>query len=72
MKLTPLKAIRAKCVDCSGGNRKEATNCPSEKCPLWQYRTGKNPNRQGIGGNPGCKDLKYQLELKKKRGNGRP
>lgn len=50
--ITPLQAIRAKCVDCQAGSFKEVRDCRSEKCPLWPYRFGKNPNRKGIGGNP--------------------
>ncbi len=42
--LTPLKAIRAKCVDCSCGNMTEVNRCPPESCPLHPYRFGKNPN----------------------------
>ncbi|WP_321404536.1 hypothetical protein [Maridesulfovibrio sp.] len=42
-KLTPLKAIRAKCVDCCGDNRKEVAACPVENCPLWIFRAGKRP-----------------------------
>jgi len=52
---TPLKAIRQKCIDCSGGNRSEIRNCiyyegnPEgvEPCPLWIYRMGKNPYLKG-------------------------
>ncbi len=47
--LTPLKAIRAKCVDCSCGNMAEVKRCPLESCPLHPYRFGKNPSRAGIG-----------------------
>jgi hypothetical protein len=40
-RLTPLKAIRAKCVDCSGGNTYEPEKCESkDECPLWPYRLG--------------------------------
>ncbi|WP_421901281.1 hypothetical protein [Maridesulfovibrio sp.] len=42
-KLTPLKAIRAKCVDCCGDNRREVASCPVETCPLWIFRAGKRP-----------------------------
>jgi len=42
-KLTPIKAIRAKCLDCSGGSSKEVRLCPAEGCPLWPYRFGKRP-----------------------------
>lgn len=48
--LTPLKAIRAKCVDCSGGHFKEVRGCPVEDCALWLFRFGKNPARKGVGG----------------------
>ena len=46
-KLTPLKSIRAKCLDCSVNQPKEVRECQIEDCPLWVYRFGKNPNRQG-------------------------
>lgn len=45
--LTPVKAIRAKCIECSGGNRSEADRCQIKDCPLYAYRHGKNPT-----GNP--------------------
>gem|GEM_PF-3467339 len=46
MKKTPLKAIRAKCLDCSGGEYKEVSACPfdgkqDEECPLHPFRMGK-------------------------------
>ena len=44
MNLTPMKAIRAKCLDCSCGNPNEVKLCPVEKCPLYPFRLGKNPN----------------------------
>lgn len=42
--LTPIKAIRAKCLDCCCGQYKEVELCPSADCPLYPYRFGKNPN----------------------------
>ncbi len=42
-KLTPLKAIRAKCVDCSGHNTAEVRECVVPDCPLYGYRMGKRP-----------------------------
>ncbi len=48
-RLTPLKAIRAKCLDCAGGSCKEVRLCPNADCPLHFFRAGKNPNRAGIG-----------------------
>jgi hypothetical protein len=49
-KLTPLKAIRKKCLDCVCGSANEVKLCPSDDCPLFTYRFGKNPARRGIGG----------------------
>jgi hypothetical protein len=42
---TPIKAIKAKCLDCCCGDRAEVKECQARNCPLWQYRLGKNPNR---------------------------
>ena len=41
--LTPVKAIRAFCLDCVGNNVREVRLCPSTKCPLYPFRFGKNP-----------------------------
>lgn len=46
LKLTPVKAIRAKCLDCCCDQRDEVKLCPVKTCPLWAYRLGKNPNRK--------------------------
>ena len=47
--LTPVKAIRAKCLDCCCGSSNEVDLCPndgvhSDLCPLYKYRKGHNPN----------------------------
>ena len=39
----PIKAIRAKCVDCSGGMYSEVRKCVQHSCPLWPMRMGRNP-----------------------------
>ena len=44
--LTPLKAIRAKCIDCSGGSIHEVKLCVIPECPLYPFRFGKNPFRK--------------------------
>lgn len=41
----PLKAIRAKCLDCCCGQANEVKLCPSAQCPLHAFRNGKNPYR---------------------------
>lgn len=39
---SPIKAVRAKCVDCSGGSAAEARKCLAVECPLWAFRMGTN------------------------------
>ncbi|MFQ7080654.1 hypothetical protein [Sellimonas intestinalis] len=43
MKLTPMKAIRAKCLDCCNGQRSEVRLCAAKRCPLYPYRHGHRP-----------------------------
>ena len=40
---TPIKAIRAKCIDCTNGQNVEIRECPITECPLWEYRMGRRP-----------------------------
>lgn len=44
-----MKAIRAKCLECSNGQYNEVKLCAISKCPLYEYRSGHRPkNDQGI------------------------
>jgi len=43
-RLTPIKAIRAKCLDCSAGSQLEVKECIIDDCSLYPYRMGRNPN----------------------------
>jgi len=57
-RISPLKAIRAFCLECCGYNSEEVSECvarPGESCacPLYAYRTGKNTT--GGGKNRGVK-----------------
>ena len=36
------KAVKDKCLECSGGSPLEVTLCVIVKCPLWIFRTGNN------------------------------
>lgn len=40
-RILPIKAIRAKCLDCCGYQDAEVRKCASSECPLWRYRMGK-------------------------------
>jgi len=43
IKLTPLKAIRLKCLDCCAQQYKEVKLCPDLYCDFYLYRFGKKP-----------------------------
>ena len=53
--LTPIRAIRKKCLECGGGSYKEVRLCPVTECPLHFYRMGKNPLRATKGVEKGLK-----------------
>lgn len=42
---SPLKAIRAFCIECMGGQVREVKDCTAPNCPLYPFRMGKNPYR---------------------------
>ncbi len=48
--ITPIKAIRKKCMECTDNSYVDIRYCQIEDCPLYKYRMGTNPNRKGIGG----------------------
>lgn len=54
MILTPMRAIRAKCIDCCCGQKNEVRLCPCTDCPLYPYRMGRRPGKAGTtAGNDG-------------------
>ena len=50
--LTPLKAIRARCLDCCCFNPNEVRLCTCTKCALYPYRFGKNPYKKPLERTP--------------------
>ena len=42
-KVSYAKAIRKKCMDCSGGSTTEVAQCQVLDCPLFAYRFGCSP-----------------------------
>ena len=40
-RLTPMRAIREKCLECCGGITSEVRLCTMPDCALWPYRAGK-------------------------------
>lgn len=43
-RISPLKAIRLKCLDCCCGSSNEVKLCTLTRCPLYPFREGHNPN----------------------------
>ena len=46
-KASLLKTIHQKCMDCSAYQPKEIELCPSDDCPLYPFRMGKDPFKTG-------------------------
>ncbi len=42
----PVKAIRAKCLDCCCAQADEVRKCVATDCPSWPFRMGTNPFRK--------------------------
>jgi hypothetical protein len=59
--LTPIRAIRKFCLECSGGSVKEVRECIIKDCLLYDFRLGRNPRRRGI--NQRKRDVEKNAEL---------
>ena len=44
--MSPLQALRARCLDCCVHQEKEVALCTAVKCPSWPYRMGTDPWRK--------------------------
>ena len=62
--LTPLKATRQFCLECSGGSPKEVRLCPITECPQYRFRFGTNPSRKAATGGFRKKSRVETLETK--------
>jgi hypothetical protein len=47
-RLTPLRAVRSKCLDCSGYQASEVQLCTVRSCPLFPYRRGGRPTEEDL------------------------
>lgn len=41
--MSPMQAIRRKCLDCSGHQISEVKLCETVNCSLWPFRAGRHP-----------------------------
>ena len=48
-RVSPLRAVRLKCLDCCNGSAREVRLCTAVDCPSWPFRMGKNPWRAPLG-----------------------
>jgi hypothetical protein len=55
---TPIKAIRAYCIECSGDSLKEVRECPIVDCPLHPYRMGRKQTKTANRGAISTKEMK--------------
>jgi hypothetical protein len=46
--MSPLAALRARCLDCCAGSPNEVRLCTAIKCPAWPFRMGSSPWRQAM------------------------
>jgi hypothetical protein len=44
--MSPLQALRARCLDCCAQQAKEVALCPAVGCPSWAFRMGTDPWRK--------------------------
>ena len=44
-KLTPMRAIRAKCLDCCNNSPQKVRLCEIRTCPLYPYKSGHKPKK---------------------------
>lgn len=56
-----LAVIRAHCLECSGGSRKQVHNCEVTNCRLWPYRKGES--RKAAGKRIAAGDVYRQMTL---------
>jgi hypothetical protein len=61
--LTPLRAIRHKCLDCSCWSAKEVSECQVQDCSLYLFRFGRNPDLQGKGNAVSLQEYQFKKKL---------
>ena len=60
MQISPIKAIRKKCLDCMGNQAQEVRACPMLECSLWKFRLGINPNCGDNAQNPFLEPINFE------------
>jgi hypothetical protein len=47
-RVSPLRALRLKCLDCCNGSAQEVRLCTAVDCPSWPFRMGRSPWRRKL------------------------
>ena len=47
-RVSPLRALRMKCLDCCNDSAQEVRLCTAVDCPSWPFRMGRNPWRRKL------------------------
>ena len=47
-RVSPLRALRLKCLECCNGSTREVRLCTAVDCPNWPFRMGRNPWRRAL------------------------
>jgi hypothetical protein len=73
--MSPLKALRLRCLDCCADQPSEVRRCTAVACPSWPFRMGSNPWRKEAS--DAQREQARTLALKRRSGaenqrNGRP
>jgi len=67
-KITPLKAIRRKCLECCAGQRLEVRECLLKTCPLFPFRMGHRPPVEQFTTSHGVIVTEIENETAKRQG----
>jgi hypothetical protein len=67
-RLSPMKAIRAKCLDCCCDQQAEVRRCEILTCPLWRYRMGREEHDELYVRKPMSKKQRENVEKLRVRG----
>ena len=59
-RITPLRAIRFKCLDCCGGSSNEVKLCTCKNCSLHPFREGRDPFRVKVELTPEQKEARRE------------
>lgn len=52
-----MRAVRLKCLDCCCGDAKTVRECPIPDCPLYEFRSGRDPTASRVSKGRGKKKV---------------